>query len=121
MIKRIFLLLLLLLQCFLLHSQETSTAQLGLTSIESTLIQLENNSLEQKSIIENLQKDLEASQQTCANLENLRIEMSMELENASKLLKKQELSLKRWKIAFMVVIPLTAITTTGILIIATKG
>ena len=70
---------------------------------------------EQKNIIKSLQKDLEASQQTCANLENLRIEMSMELENALKLSKKQELSLKKWKTFAMVMIPLTAITTIGIM------
>ena len=111
------LLTLLVLFSFCVCSFTAQSAQENLTSIEDTLIQLENNSLEQKNIIESLQKDLEASQLTSKNLENLQIETSAELDNALKSLKKQELSLKRWKIAFMVTIPLTAITATGTLII----
>ena len=108
-----FLTLLLVLFSFCFYSA-ASEIQNNLTSIEDTLIQLEMNSLDQKNIIENLQKDLEASQLTCINLENLRIEMSVELDNALKSLKKQELLSKSWKTFAMVMIPLTAITATGI-------
>ena len=89
----------LLLFSFCVCSFTAQSAQENLTKLEDTLIQLENNSLEQKNIIENLQKDLEASQLMCINLENLRIEMSAELDNALKSLKKQELLCKNWKIA----------------------
>lgn len=105
------LLILLVLFSFCVCSFTAQSAQENLTKLEDTLIQLETNSLEQKSIIENLQKDLEASQITCKNLENLRIEMSVELDNALKSLKKQELLSRNWRIAATVAIPLTAITT----------
>ena len=108
------LLIALLLFSFCVCSFTAQSAQENLTKLEDTLIQLEMNSLDQKNIIENLQKDLEASQLTCINLENLRIEMSAELDNALKSLKKQELLCRNWKTFAMVAIPLTAITATGI-------
>ena len=104
------LLILLVLFSFCVCSFTAQSAQENLTSIEDTLIQLENNSLEQKSIIENLQKDLEASQQTSKNLENLRIEMSVELDNALKSLKKQELLSRSWRIAAGVSISVSIIS-----------
>ena len=111
-LKRLLVLLVLFLYCFC--SLTASEIQNNLTSIEDTLIQLENNSLEQKNIIESLQKDLEASQLTCKSWENLQKETSAELDNALKSLKKQELLYRSWKTFAMVAIPLTAITATGI-------
>ena len=105
------LLVFLVLFSFCVCSFTAQSAQENLTKLEDTLIQLEMNSLDQKNIIENLQKDLEASQLTCINLENLRIEMSVELDNALKSLKKQELLSRSWKTFAVITIPLTAITT----------
>ena len=110
------LLMALLLFSFSVCSFTAQSAQENLTSIEDTLIQLENNSLEQKNIIENLQKDLEASQLTCINLENLQKGMSVELDNALKSLKKQELLCKRWRITAGVSISVSIISI-GTLII----
>ena len=111
-LKRLLTLLLVLFSfCF---CSVASEIQNNLTSIEDTLIQLEMNSLDQKNIIESLQKDLEASQLTCRSLENLQKGMSVELDNALKSLKKQELLCRNWKTFAMVAIPLTAITATGI-------
>ena len=110
------LLIALLLFSFCVCSFTAQSAQENLTKLEDTLIQLEMNSLEQKNIIENLQKDLEASQLTCINLENLRIEMSVELDNALKSLKKQELLSKNWRIAAGVSISVSIISI-GTLII----
>ena len=107
------LLTFLVLFSFCVCSFTAQSVQENLTKLEDTLIQLEMNSLDQKNIIENLQKDLEASQLTCMNLENLQIEMSVELDNALKSLKKQELLCRSWKTFAMVAIPLTAITATG--------
>ena len=98
MCKKRFLTLLLVLFSFCFCSV-ASEIQNNLTSIEDTLIQLEMNSLEQKNIIESLQKDLEASQLTCKNWESLQKETSAELDNALKSLKKQELLCKSWRIA----------------------
>lgn len=106
--KRIFILLVLFSFC--VCSFTAQSAQENLTKLEDTLIQLEMNSLEQKNIIENLQKDLEASQQTCKSLENLRIEMSVELDNALKSLKKQELLSRNWRIAAGVSISVSIIS-----------
>lgn len=103
-------LILLVLFSFCVCSFTAQSAQENLTKLEDTLIQLETNSLEQKSIIESLQKDLEASQLTCKNLENLRIEMSVELDNALKSLKKQELLSRNWRIAAGVSISVSIIS-----------
>lgn len=104
-----FLTLLLVLFSFCFYSF-SSEIQNNLTSIEETLIQLEMNSLDQKNIIENLQKDLEASQITCKNWEILQKETSVELDNALKSLKKQELLSRSWRIAAGVSISLSIIS-----------
>ena len=110
-----FLTLLLVLFSFCFYSA-ASEIQNNLTSIEDTLIQLEMNSLEQKNIIESLQKDLEASQLTSKNWESLQKEMSVELDNALKSLKKQELLCRNWKIVAGVSVSLSIISI-GTLII----
>ena len=104
-----FLTLLLVLFSFCFYSA-ASEIQNNLTSIEDTLIQLEMNSLEQKNIIESLQKDLEASQLTSKNWESLQKEMSVELDNALKSLKKQELLCRNWKIVAGVSVSLSIIS-----------
>lgn len=98
--------------CFSLLTAQS--VQNNLSTLEDTLIQLENNLSEQQNIIANLEKDLETSKQMQQNLENLQTEMSVQLESASNSLKKSELELKRWKIAFAVGVPVTAITAIGI-------
>ena len=110
-----FLTLLLVLFSFCFYSV-ASEIQNNLTSIEDTLIQLEMNSLDQKNIIENLQKDLEASQLTSKNLESLQKKTSAELDNALKSLKKQELLCKSWRIAAGVSVSVSIISI-GTLII----
>ena len=110
-----FLTLLLVLFSFCFYSV-ASEIQNNLTNIEDTLIQLEMNSLEQKNIIESLQKDLETSQLTCINLENLQKETSAELDNALKSLKKQELLCRSWRIAAGVSVSVSIISI-GTLII----
>ena len=113
-LKRLLILLLVLFSfCFYSVASEI---QQGLTSIEDTLIQLETNSLEQKNIIESLQKDLEASQLTSKNWESLQKETSAELDNALKSLKKQELLCRSWRIAAGVSISVSIISI-GTLII----
>ena len=116
--KRLLILLVLFLYCFC--SLTASEIQNNLTSIEDTLIQLENNSLEQKNIIESLQKDLEASQLTCINLENLQKGMSVELDNALKSLKKQELLCKSWRIAAGVSISVSIISIGTLIMVLNK-
>ena len=111
------LLVFLVLFSFCVCSFTAQSAQENLTKLEDTLIQLEMNSLDQKNIIENLQKDLEASQLTCINLENLRIEMSAELDNALKSLKKQELLCKSWRIAAGVSVSLSIISIGTLIIV----
>ena len=110
-----FLTLLLVLFSFCFCSV-ASEIQQGLTDIEDTLIQLENNSLEQKNIIESLQKDLKTSLLTSKNWENLQKETSAELDNALKSLKKQELLCKSWRIAAGVSVSVSIISI-GTLII----
>lgn len=118
-IKRILLFILLLFLHSLLYSQETSAIQSNLSTLEDTLIQLENNSLDQKNIIESLQKDLEASQLTSKNWESLQKETSAELDNALKSLKRQELLCKSWKIVAGVSISVNIIAI-GIMSFAIK-
>ena len=114
------LLILLVLFSFCVCSFTAQSAQENLTKLEDTLIQLETNSLEQKNIIENLQKDLEASQLTCINLENLRIEMSVELDNALKSLKKQELLSRSWRIAAGVSVSVSIISIGTLIMVLNK-
>ena len=114
------LLVFLVLFSFCVCSFTAQSAQENLTKLEDTLIQLETNSLEQKNIIESLQKDLEASQLTSKNLERLQKETSAELDNALKSLKKQELLCRNWRIAAGVSISLSIISIGTVIMVLNK-
>lgn len=111
--KKLFLLLLLLLHSAL-YCQETSAVQSGLTSIEDYAINIENNSLQQKMQIENLQLDLKESQKLLEESKKQQMQTLQMQETLLKQLKSYEAKSKSWKTFAMVAIPLTIITTTGI-------
>ena len=113
-LRRLSLLLLLLLLHSVLYSQATSTVQSNLTSIEDYAINIENNSLQQKQLIESLQIDLAESQKLLDDYMKRQNEMSQMQEALLKQLKCYEARYKSWKTVAMVAIPLTAITATGI-------
>ena len=112
-LRRLSLLLLLLLHS-VLYSQATSTIQSNLTSIEDYAINIQNNSLQQQKKIELLTIDLAESQKLLDDYMKRQNEMSQMQEELLKQLKCYEAKYKSWKTFAMVVIPLTAITTTGI-------
>ena len=108
-VKKIFILL--LLQCFLLYSQETSTVQSNLTGIEDYAISIENNSLQQKMQIESLEQQLKNAKASQEALENSVIEISNQAEKLLKSQKNLEAKCMNLKIALGVSISLSIITT----------
>ena len=108
-----FLILLLVLFSFCFYSV-ASEIQQGLTSIEDYAINIQNNSLQQQKQIELLTIDLAESQKLLDDYMKRQNEMSQMQEALLKQLKCYERKYKSWKTFAMVVIPLTAITATGI-------
>ena len=108
-----FLTLLLVLFSFCFYSV-ASEIQQGLTSIEDYAINIQNNSLQQQKQIELLTIDLAESQKLLDDYMKQQNEMSQMQEALLKQLKCYERKYKSWKTFAMVVIPLTAITATGI-------
>ena len=108
-----FLTLLLVLFSFCFYSV-ASEIQQGLTSIEDYAINIQNNSLQQQKQIELLTIDLAESQKLLDDYMKRQNEMSQMQEALVKQLKCYERKYKSWKTFAMVVIPLTAITATGI-------
>ena len=108
-----FLTLLLVLFSFCFYSV-ASEIQQGLTSIEDYAINIQNNSLQQQKQIELLTIDLAESQKLLDDYMKRQNEMSQMQEALLKQLKCYERKYKSWKTFAMVVIPLTAITATGI-------
>ena len=94
-----------------------SEIQQGLTDIETFAINIENNSLQQQKQIELLTIDLAESQKLLEDYQKRQNEMSQMQEALLKQLNYYESKYKSWKTFAMVAIPLTAITTTGTLII----
>ena len=91
-----------------------SEIQQGLTDIETFAINIENNSLKQQKQIELLTIDLAESQKLLEDYQRQQSEMSQMQEALLKQLKCYERKYKSWKTFAMVMIPLTAITATGI-------
>ena len=108
-----FLTLLLVLFSFCFYSV-ASEIQQGLTSIEDFAINIQNNSLQQQKQIELLTIDLAESQKLLEDYMKQQNEMSQMHEALLKQLNYYERKYKSWKTFAMVVIPLTAITATGI-------
>ena len=111
--KKLFILLLLLHS--VLYSQEISTVQSNLTSIENYAINIEQNSIQQQMKIESLEEQLKNAKISQEALENSVIEISAQADKLLKQLKCYERKYKNWKTFAMVMIPLTAITSTGIM------
>lgn len=91
-----------------------SPTQQGLTSIEDYAINIENNSLQQKLLIENLTTDLTESQKSLEEYQKQQEQILQMQEGLLKQLKDYERKCKNWKTFAMVTIPLTIIITTGI-------
>ena len=108
-----FLILLLVLFSFCFCSA-ASEIQQGLTSIESFATDIENRSLQQKKQIELLTIDLAESQKLLDDYMKRQNEMSQMQEALLKQRNYYERKYKSWRTFAMVVIPLTAITATGI-------
>ena len=108
-----FLTLLLVLFSFCFYSV-ASEIQQGLTSIEDFAINIQNNSLQQQKQIELLTIDLAESQKLLEDYQKQQSEMSQMQEALLKQRNYYERKYKNWKTFAMVVIPLTAITATGI-------
>ena len=108
-----FLILLLVLFSFCFYSV-ASEIQQGLTSIEDFAINIQNNSLQQQKQIELLTIDLAESQKLLEDYMKQQKEQSQMQEALLKQLSYCERKYKSWKTFAMVVIPLTAITATGI-------
>ena len=108
-----FLTLLLVLFSFCFYSV-ASEIQQGLTDIETFAINIENNSLLQKQQIESLTIDLSVCKKLLEDYQKRQNEMSQMQEALLKQLKCYERKYKSWKTFAMVMIPLTAITATGI-------
>ena len=117
-LKKIFILLLLLLHS-VLYSQETSTIQSNLTSIEDYAISIEQSSLQQKMQIEDLQKQLENAKASQEALENSVIEISTQAEELLNSQRNLEQKCMNLKVALGVSISLNIISI-GTLIIMMK-
>ena len=107
-VKKLFILL--LLQFSLLYCQETSSIQSNLTSIEDFAINIENNSLQQKKQIENLQIDLEESQRLLEESKKQQMQTLQMQEELLKQLKSCEAKSKNWKTVAGVSISLSIIS-----------
>lgn len=108
-----FLTLFLVLFSFCFYSV-ASEIQQGLTNLEDFAINIQNSSLQQQKQIELLTIDLAESQKLLDNYMKQQNEMSQMQEELLKQRNYYERKYKNWKTFAMVVIPLTAITTTGI-------
>lgn len=108
-----FLTLLLVLFSFCFYSV-ASEIQQGLTDIETFAINIQNNSMQQQKQIELLTIDLAESQKLLEDYQKQQMQTLQTQEALLKQLKYYESKYKSWRIAAMVVIPLTAITATGI-------
>ena len=118
-VKKIFILLLLLLHS-VLYSQETSTIQSNLSTLEDYAINIDNNSLQQKIQIESLQIELEESQKLLEESKKQQtqtLQMQEELLNSQKNLEHKCMNLK---VALGVSISLSIIAI-GIMSFALKG
>lgn len=119
MIKKL-IILLLLLSCSVLYSQETSTIQHNITSIEDYAINIENNSLQQQKQIESLQQQLKNAKASQEALENSVIEISTQAEELLKSQKNLERKCMSLKVGLACSISISIISITT-LIFATKG
>lgn len=108
-----FLTLLLVLFSFCFYSV-ASEIQQGLTDIETFAINIENNSLMQKQQIESLTIDLSVCKKLLEDSQKQQMQTLQTQEVLLKQLKGLEQKCRNWKAFAMVVIPLTAITATGI-------
>lgn len=118
-VKRIFFLFLVLLHS-LLYCQPTSTIQSNLTDIENFVMNIENNSLQQKKQIESLEQQLKNAKASQKILEDSLTEISNQAETLLKSQKNLEAKCMNLKIALGVSVSLNIISI-GILIIAMKG
>ena len=103
--KKLFAGLLFLLLPFCLSAQPS--AQSSLSSLEDFVVNFENESLTQKILIEDLQKQLGTAKQSVESLESQLTEISELQERQSNLLKKYEFKCKVYKIVLTVTIPVT--------------
>lgn len=116
--KLVLVTLLLLSSAFYCYSQEPSqqpqpSTQENLTKLEDFVINFENESLTQKILIEDLQRQLNEANQSVETLNAQLTEISQLQEQQSKLLKKSEFKCKVLKWSLVISIP-TAIIVTGI-------
>lgn len=111
--KKRFLTFLLLLS-FVYSYVGASELQQGLTDIESYAINIQNNSLQQKTLIENLKIDLAESQKSLEEYQKQQEQILRMQEGLLKQLNDYEQKCKNWKVFAIVTIPLTIIMTTTI-------
>lgn len=111
--RKIFFILLLFYVSSFLYAQQ-SPVQSNLTNLEDYVINLENESLMQKMLIESLEEQLSNANQSVESL-NLQLEEAYQLqEMQSNSLKKLEFKCKVLRISLEVGIPVSIIAT-GIL------
>ena len=106
-----------MLQYSVLYSQETSTIQSNLTSIEDYAINIENNSIEQKQQIESLQIELEESQRLLEESKKQQMQTLQIQEELLKQLKDSERKSKNWKIVAGVSIIINIMSITTLIIV----
>lgn len=84
------------------YSQSTLSIQSGLTNLEDFVINIENESLQQKQQINNLEQQLNNANLCVENLQNQLTEISQQQEKQSKLLENYEMKSHGLKIALTV-------------------
>src|SRR5574344_652787 len=82
--------------CFSVEPYQSSV-QFNITQLEQIMTDLQNRSIEQQILVQDLQKQLESANQSVDSLTNQVDEISQISETQSKLLKKQEKQLSLWK------------------------
>lgn len=88
----------------------SSPAQSNLTDLEQLMTDLQNDSVTQRILVEDLQKQLETANQSVENLTESLNEISELQKTQSKLLKKQDTTLKvlKWSLVLSIPIAFTA-------------
>lgn len=105
--------------CFSVDPYQSSV-QFNITKLEQIMIDLQNGSIERQILVQDLQKQLESANQSVDSLTNQVDEISQISETQSKLLKKQDITLRVFRTTLIVAVPMSFII--GLMIgLNTKG
>lgn len=100
---------------------QSSSVQSNLTKLEDYVTLLEDNSLTQQILIDDLRIRLQNAEQSSMDLDNQLTEALKQQDRQSNLLKNYERKYRNLKVAFIVTVPVTIIATSTVCLVLTNS